>query len=49
MAEITLKTRIRLRRGTEAEWREANPVLLLAEPGVETDTNKMKLGDGVTA
>lgn len=49
MAEITLKTRIRLRRGTAAEWAEANPVLLLAEPGVETDTNKMKIGDGETA
>ena len=46
MAEITLKTHIRLRRGNAAEWAEVNPVLLLGEPGVEIDTNKMKIGDG---
>ncbi|GAA3399426.1 hyaluronate lyase N-terminal domain-containing protein [Pseudarthrobacter polychromogenes] len=41
--------RIQLRRGTAEEWAGANPVLGLGEPGVESDTGKMKLGDGVTA
>lgn len=41
-----MTTRIRLRRDTAANWNTANPVLALAEPGVETDTNKMKMGDG---
>jgi len=41
--------RIRLRRGTAAEWTSANPVLAAGEAGVETDTGKMKVGDGSTA
>lgn len=41
--------RIRFRRGTAAEWTAANPVLLEAEPGYETDTDKVKYGDGSTA
>ena len=40
---------IQLRAGTAAAWTTANPILALAEPGVETDTNKLKIGDGVTA
>ena len=40
---------IRLRRDTAAAWAAANPVLALAEPGLETDTNLIKYGDGVTA
>lgn len=39
---------IRLRRGTAAAWTSANPILDLGEPGVETDTLKWKVGDGVT-
>ncbi len=35
--------------GTAAEWISANPVLLSGEWGKETDTGKMKNGDGVTA
>jgi len=38
---------IKLRRDTAANWLAANPVLSLAEPGLETDTNKVKYGDGV--
>lgn len=38
-----------LRNGTEAEWTSANPVLALGEIGLETDTNKGKIGDGSTA
>lgn len=39
---------IQLRRGTALEWSNANPVLASGEIGFETDTNKLKLGDGVT-
>lgn len=38
-----------IRRGTEAEWAVANPVLGLGEFGLATDTRELKLGDGVTA
>lgn len=40
---------IQLRRDTAANWTAANPVLLLGEVGFETDTRKLKLGDGTTA
>lgn len=40
---------IQLRRGSAAQWTAANPILALAEMGVETDTMKFKLGDGSTA
>ncbi len=46
MPRLTL---IELRRGTAAAWTLANPVLANGEPGFEDDTNKMKVGDGVTA
>lgn len=39
-------TIIRLRRGTAAQWTAANPVLANGEAGVETDTLKMKIGNG---
>jgi hypothetical protein len=39
---------ILLRRGTAAEWTASNPVLLEAEVGLETDTKKLKVGDGLT-
>jgi hypothetical protein len=39
--------RIQLRRGTAAQWTSANPVLLEGELGLETDTGKIKVGDGV--
>lgn len=37
-----------LRRGTAAEWTSANPTLAAGEMGVETDTQKFKIGDGTT-
>ena len=40
---------IRLRRDTAANWTSGNPVLALGEPGYETDTQKLKVGDGTTA
>lgn len=44
-----MPSRIQLRRDTAANWTAANPVLALAEPGLETDTNLIKYGDGITA
>lgn len=44
-----MTTRIRLRRDTAATWASVNPILLDTEPGVETDTGKLKIGDGSTA
>lgn len=38
--------KIQLRRGTAAEWTSTNPVLMQGEMGVETDTLKVKMGDG---
>lgn len=38
--------RILLRRDSSVNWNEANPILLEGEPGYETDTGKMKIGDG---
>jgi hypothetical protein len=40
---------IQMRRGTAAAWALANPVLLQGEPGMETDTGVIKVGDGTTA
>ena len=40
---------IQLRAGTASAWTTANPILAAGEPGVETDTNKLKIGNGVTA
>lgn len=34
------------RRGTAAQWTSSNPVLGSGEPGFETDTGKMKIGNG---
>ena len=39
---------IQLRRGTAAAWTSANPVLAQGELGFETDTLKVKLGDGTS-
>ncbi len=40
---------IQVRRGTAAEWTAANPTLATGEIGYETDTTKIKIGDGSTA
>jgi hypothetical protein len=42
------QTDIRLRRGSAASWAATNPVLNAGEPGLESDTGKVKWGDGVT-
>lgn len=41
--------KIQLRHDTAANWTSANPTLLAGEIGVETDTGKIKVGDGATA
>jgi hypothetical protein len=41
--------RILIRRDTAAAWTAANPTLASGELGGETDTGKLKLGDGSTA
>lgn len=43
-----MTTTIQLRRGTAAQWSASNPVLAVGEPGVETDTGYIKVGDGVS-
>ena len=40
---------IQMRRGTAAQWTSGNPTLASGEMGVETDTDKIKVGDGATA
>jgi hypothetical protein len=41
------RQRIRLRRDTAATWTATNPILLAGEAGYETDTRRLKVGDGV--
>ena len=43
-----LNTRIQLKHGLAASWTKNNPVLLAGEIGIETDTLKMKVGDGTS-
>jgi hypothetical protein len=42
-------TTIKLRRDTATNWTANNPILATGEPGLETDTKKLKFGDGSTA
>lgn len=42
-----MASRIQLRRNTAANWIADNPVLFSGEPGMETDTNRLKVGDGI--
>ena len=44
----TTPARFQLRRDTGAHWIVANPTLAAGEIGFETDTNRMKIGDGIT-
>jgi Major tropism determinant N-terminal domain len=39
---------IQVRRDTSANWTSVNPMLLAGELGFESDTNKLKVGTGVT-
>jgi hypothetical protein len=44
-----MTTRIKLRRDTAANWTTEDPILAEGEPGLETDTGRIKYGDGITA
>lgn len=46
---MAVVTQIQIRRGTASEWTSANPILASGELGAETDTNKIKCGNGSTA
>lgn len=41
--------RLQIRKDLSSNWTSSNPILALGEPGLETNTNKLKFGDGVTA
>ena len=43
-----MTTIIKIRRDTASNWTDENPVLALGEPGYETDTYNLKVGDGST-
>lgn len=47
MTQIT--ARLTMRKDTASNWAAANPILSDAEWAKETDTDKIKIGDGVTA
>ena len=40
---------IQIRRDSASNWTSANPTLASGELGLETDTTKLKAGDGATA
>ena len=42
-------TKIQVRRATATNWTNANPTLGAGEVGFETDTLKVKVGNGSTA
>ena len=46
--ERVLDSKIQLRNDTAANWKAANPVLLKGELGIEIDTRKLKIGDGIS-
>lgn len=44
-----LKIRVQFRRATSNAWTSTNVILAAGEVGFETDTHKLKFGDGLTA
>jgi hypothetical protein len=42
-----MATKIQLRRGNSTNWTNSNPLLAQGEMGVELDTYKFKIGDGI--
>jgi len=44
-----MAVQIQLRRDSAADWTSANPTLAQGEIGFETDTNKIKIGNGTAA
>lgn len=47
MTCVTTNAKILLRRDTSTNWSTSNPVLANGEQGYETNTGKMKIGDGI--
>jgi len=45
---MAVQTKIQSRRDTAANWTSVNPALAAGELGYETDTGKLKVGDGTT-
>jgi hypothetical protein len=45
---MAVVTQIQVRRGTASQWTSTNPQLAAGEFGFETDTNKLKCGNGTT-
>jgi hypothetical protein len=43
-----MAVQFQFRRGTAAQWAAANTILASGELGLETDTNKFKLGNGTS-
>jgi len=46
MTNKHVKAVIQLRRATEQEWINLNPILRVGEPALSTDKDKLKVGDG---
>ncbi len=44
-----MANRIQLRRDGAQQWANVNPILAQGEIGIEIDTSRLKVGDGVTA
>jgi hypothetical protein len=42
-----MAVQIQLRNDTAANWQSANPLLAQGEIGVELDTGRMKIGNGI--
>jgi hypothetical protein len=45
---MPVNTRLQVRRGTASSWTSADPILYAGEIGYETDTGRIKIGDGTT-
>lgn len=41
-----IRTIFKLRRATELEWEQVNPILQLGEPGYAYDIQRLKIGNG---
>jgi hypothetical protein len=46
---MPVQTKIQIRRDTASNWTSTNPTLASGEIGFETNTNKLKIGNGSTA
>jgi len=46
---MPVETLIKIRRGSDTSWTTANPTLALGEPGFNTTSNRIRVGDGTLA